>query len=706
MLLLRHLPDSSLPRITPLIWADPPARDPSALQVDACLEVARRLRPCFGPRGLPKPLAFRFLHGLTTPPVHAPDTASVLGHMELEDPAPRALASAAIAQAGEVGDGAGMVLLLGASLLEQAQVLLALGLTVQEVEEGYRLACRWALEVLDGGELVRSALEDPREERQVAGVLRVLLSTRVPEMADMLAEAVARCCVQSWTENRQGLVTFEPDAIQITKTISEGPSDQTSEELQQCPKEESEEESKGENVDERKEVANSTRQKVQGELEGDTEAEEEGDWVAFEEEGDWVAFSADKKEDKPKRAWESGIVGVSAGVTEGQDRKQQLIDGFLCDYVGLRHSEKVPSKRAYERSAGVSHELEPDEEDWEILSLALEDVHLEGEEGEDAGQGLGRWQTEEVNLLERLRAQEDGQERERRRRRRRRGETMRWAGGVGGAVLRKSTAACKRLFKGLVRLGRKYLAPRGWGRHTAGVQKHGRKLHRLTGKLRGPGGAYGKRQRPAKNARVAKLDPQAARPVQASIASRDAAGEPSQQSVTITLHSPDRDLLDRCESAIRACLRLYGAMLSDPRLVSGAGAAEAALSVRLCECGLRLPGLEQMAVHGFAQALLAPARVLGENSGTPADMAVTRLHEALRQRCPRRKGPHERPDEEDGDLLEPLVCKSSALKKATTAVLSIMSDLHSKTPGEKRTDSESPEFSPAPEPGNQPFQQS
>ena len=666
-------PEPSVPRIMPLIWDDPPGSDPPELQIDTCLDMAYRLRPCFGPCGLPKHLAFRFLRGLSAPPVHAPDTASLLSHLELEDPAAQALANAADAQAREVGDGAALVVLLGASLLEQAQGLLELGLTRQEVEDGYRLACSRALEALDGegGEerepaASPAALGDPRDEREVSGVLRGLLCTRVPEMADMLAEAVARCCAQSWT-TKDGVMTFDPECIQVVKNIAGGPPNQTSE-VQNCPQEESEEENKGEKMDENLKSVTKVRHQLKGETEEGTETEE----GEAGEEGDWEVCDIDDIDDiddKPKRYQESNSGGVYAGAMEGEDREQQLVDQFLSDYVDQRHTARVPRNREHGRYEGNYPELVPDE-DWEILSLALDEIRLDGEvEGVGADAGLGRWREREED-----KAQGDRQERERRQ------ETR-----VGGRALRRSKTACKRLFRGLIRLGKKYLAPRSRG---AEVKKHGRvrKLHRLMGKLRRPSVKYGKELQ-ANNTHVTKHHPQPAKPFQASIACQDIPDQHS-QSVSITLHSPDPVLLDSCESAIHACLRVYSSMQSDPRLVSGAGVVEAALSVQLCEYGLTLPGLEQMAVHSFAQALLAPARALGENQGTPADLAVTRMHEALRRRG-KAEGPHERTGE--GGVLEPLVCKTSALKKATKAVLSVMSDLQSKSPGGRGAAMKSPE---------------
>lgn len=47
-----------------------------------------------------------------------------------------------------------------------------------------------------------------------------------------------------------------------------------------------------------------------------------------------------------------------------------------------------------------------------------------------------------------------------------------------------------------------------------------------------------------------------------------------------------------------------------------------ALAGHLTRCGLSFLGLEQLAVHVFAQALLEPVRALAQNSGLPRDLLV------------------------------------------------------------------------------------
>uniref|UniRef100_A0A8C7Q0X0 Uncharacterized protein n=1 Tax=Oncorhynchus mykiss TaxID=8022 RepID=A0A8C7Q0X0_ONCMY len=198
MIIDDHTPATDTPKIPRIpSWPGIPKQRPQdTLHVEPFVALGQRLRPCYGPRGLVKSLLFRFPHGFSSSPVTSPDTLSVLTHMALEDPSALTLASAASTQAREHGDGAGMVLLLAASLLTQAKDLLTLGVTGAEIQGGYRQACGRALALLEG--MACGALKDPREELDVRAILGPFLSSWQPGFEALLSGVVARCCVHSW----------------------------------------------------------------------------------------------------------------------------------------------------------------------------------------------------------------------------------------------------------------------------------------------------------------------------------------------------------------------------------------------------------------------------------------------------------------------------------------------------------------------------
>uniref|UniRef100_A0A667XTM7 Uncharacterized protein n=1 Tax=Myripristis murdjan TaxID=586833 RepID=A0A667XTM7_9TELE len=159
--------------------------------------------------------------------------------------------------------------------------------------------------------------------------------------------------------------------------------------------------------------------------------------------------------------------------------------------------------------------------------------------------------------------------------------------------------------------------------------------------------------------------------------------------VSVTLRSPDQALLNSAQAAVNASLKLYHSFLVEPRLVPGAGAAEVALAVGLTREGLGLVGMEQLVVHAFSQALLEPAKTLGVNSGTPADLAVFQQYgrhwgrkEKGTHACeqPQKMNPPLKHDQEmEQGVMDGLGCKASTIQKATEATLAILSDLLSQT---------------------------
>ncbi|WAR08678.1 TCPQ-like protein [Mya arenaria] len=92
--------------------------------IDACKELSRTTRSSFGPH------------------------ATILQELEVQHPAAKMLVLATHQQEQEVGDGTNFVLVFAGALLEQAEFLLRMGLSVTEVTEGYELALKKALEIL------------------------------------------------------------------------------------------------------------------------------------------------------------------------------------------------------------------------------------------------------------------------------------------------------------------------------------------------------------------------------------------------------------------------------------------------------------------------------------------------------------------------------------------------------------------------------
>lgn len=77
------------------------------------------------------------------------DAATIMEQLEVVHPAAKMVALAAKAQDEEVGDGTNLVVVLAGEFLSHAESLLTLGLHPSEIIEGYELASKKALEILE-----------------------------------------------------------------------------------------------------------------------------------------------------------------------------------------------------------------------------------------------------------------------------------------------------------------------------------------------------------------------------------------------------------------------------------------------------------------------------------------------------------------------------------------------------------------------------
>uniref|UniRef100_A0A8C2NMD3 T-complex protein 1 subunit theta n=1 Tax=Capra hircus TaxID=9925 RepID=A0A8C2NMD3_CAPHI len=111
--------------------------------IQACKELAQTTRTAYGPNGMNK-MVINHLEKLFV----TNDAATILRELEVQHPAAKMIVMASHMQEQEVGDGTNFVLVFAGALLELAEELLRLGLSVSEVIEGYEIACKKAHEIL------------------------------------------------------------------------------------------------------------------------------------------------------------------------------------------------------------------------------------------------------------------------------------------------------------------------------------------------------------------------------------------------------------------------------------------------------------------------------------------------------------------------------------------------------------------------------
>jgi T-complex protein 1 subunit theta len=121
--------------------------------IDACKEFSGTVATAFGPNGMNK-MVINHLEKLFV----TNDAATIIRELEVEHPAAKMMILGSQMMEQEVGDGTNFVIILAGELLKQAEDLVRMGLKPTEVAEGYEIACRKALEVLESLLVMKSRM--------------------------------------------------------------------------------------------------------------------------------------------------------------------------------------------------------------------------------------------------------------------------------------------------------------------------------------------------------------------------------------------------------------------------------------------------------------------------------------------------------------------------------------------------------------------
>merc|ERR1711893_33974 len=111
--------------------------------IDACKDFSATVATAFGPNGMNKMVINHIQKLFVTN-----DAATIIRELEVEHPAAKMLVMASQQQEQECGDATNFVLIFAGALLENAEELVRMGLSVTEVMEGYEQAMRKALDIL------------------------------------------------------------------------------------------------------------------------------------------------------------------------------------------------------------------------------------------------------------------------------------------------------------------------------------------------------------------------------------------------------------------------------------------------------------------------------------------------------------------------------------------------------------------------------
>jgi len=180
--------------------------------IDACKEFSGTVATAFGPNGMNK-MVINHLEKLFV----TNDAATIIRELEVEHPAAKMMILGSQMMEQEVGDGTNFVIILAGELLKQAEDLVRMGLKPTEVAEGYEIACRKALEVLET--CACHEIKDAKNNEEVRKAVRTAVMSKQYGNEDFLADLIVKACTAIVPVAQ---TSFNVDNVRVTKILGSG----------------------------------------------------------------------------------------------------------------------------------------------------------------------------------------------------------------------------------------------------------------------------------------------------------------------------------------------------------------------------------------------------------------------------------------------------------------------------------------------------
>jgi len=180
--------------------------------IDACKEFSGTVATAFGPNGMNK-MVINHLEKLFV----TNDAATIIRELEVEHPAAKMMILGSQMMEQEVGDGTNFVIILAGALLKEAEDLVRMGLKPTEVAEGYEIACRKALEVLEG--CACHEIKDAKNNDEVRKAVRTAVMSKQYGNEDFLADLIVKACTAIVPVAQ---TSFNVDNVRVTKILGSG----------------------------------------------------------------------------------------------------------------------------------------------------------------------------------------------------------------------------------------------------------------------------------------------------------------------------------------------------------------------------------------------------------------------------------------------------------------------------------------------------
>jgi len=180
--------------------------------IEAGKQLAAILKTSLGPNGRKKLIINQHDKLIVTS-----DAATIIKELEVVHPAAKLIVLASQQQEQEVGDGTNFVIIFAGELLLHAETLIRNGVHTSDIINGYQKAGKKAIEILE--ELSVYKLEDLRDYKKVAHVLRPVITTKQFGYDDVLAPLISQACIQVLPKDP---ATFNPDNVRVAKILGGG----------------------------------------------------------------------------------------------------------------------------------------------------------------------------------------------------------------------------------------------------------------------------------------------------------------------------------------------------------------------------------------------------------------------------------------------------------------------------------------------------
>ncbi|OQV25256.1 T-complex protein 1 subunit theta [Hypsibius exemplaris] len=180
--------------------------------IEAVRELTRIVSTSYGPKGLNKMVVTHLGKMFITN-----DAATIIKELENEHPAVKLIIMASEMQEREIGDGTNFVLVFAGALLDQAEELLRMGISVPEITDGYELALGKALEFLD--EVVCGTVTNVHDREQVQRAIKASITSKQNGTDEFLSKLITDACIALLPEKGK---TFSVDNVRVIKIMGSG----------------------------------------------------------------------------------------------------------------------------------------------------------------------------------------------------------------------------------------------------------------------------------------------------------------------------------------------------------------------------------------------------------------------------------------------------------------------------------------------------